>query len=75
MPLVKGGETPDDPAIDQCAEDRPPFYALKVPQSEDQKTHHDTDQTAAAVIAGLKLIYGNMKIRRQLLDEQLIHLR
>ena len=34
MRLIERGESPDDIAVDQRAQDRPPLHALEVPKSE-----------------------------------------
>ena len=48
--FIERGESPDDIAVDQRAQDRPPLHALEVPKSEGKKAHRHADKTAHAVI-------------------------
>ena len=43
MLFIKRGELADDPAVDECAEDRAPFYALKMPETEGKKAHRNAE--------------------------------
>ena len=41
--FIKCGELADDPAVDECAEDRAPFYALKMPETEGKKAYRNAE--------------------------------
>ena len=73
--FIKRGELADDPAIDECAEDRAPFYAHKMPRAEGKKAHRNAEKAACAVVSGFKTVNINTEMGRYLLHEQLIDLR
>ena len=73
--FIKSGELADDPAVEECAEDRAPFYAHKMPRAEGKKAHRNAEKAACADVSGFKTVNINTEIGRYLLQEQLIDLR
>ena len=41
--FIKRGELADDPAVEECAEDRAPFYAHKMPRAEGKKAYRNAE--------------------------------
>lgn len=52
--FIERGESPDDIAVDQRTQNRPPLHALEVPEPKGKKAHRHADKTAHAVIPGFE---------------------
>lgn len=73
--FIKSGELADDPAVEECAEDRAPFYAHKMPRAEGKKAHRNAEKAAYTVVPGFETVNINTEMGGYLLHEQLIDLR
>lgn len=75
MLFIKSGELADDPAIDECAEDRAPFYAHKMPRTEGKKAHRNAEKAAYTVVPGFETVNINTEMGGYFLYKQFIDLR
>ena len=73
--FIKSGELADDPAIDECAEDRAQFYAHKMPRTEGKEAHRNAEEAADAVVPGFETVNVNTEIGGYFLYKQFIDLR